>query len=612
MRGQNYKMIVALLFNGILCLSAATPGENVMDFDINSLTLNNTRSSLDDGHFIQMVVFVSGVPDGKSQSCELGRSDQMNSVITLPNTTGKCMPEKSYLFSRPYYMLDMYDNGTVKELNYACSDSSCKSCLFTGTEVPSGKCFVLGNNSFHIQPEESTCFGPLNITANTPADAISVVTYRGCGRDVDAIFSLGSPDETASRCLPIEGLAYTGTPRYYQLGVKDGKVTGKWMCEDEYCGTCTKQFRDLTLGTSDVMPVCSEYHQVIQTSDLKPCNEECGCAPYPPGPPGPPASSGYVYVNEYLFEANPNLNCEFGQDWEEAVVARVSEGCTRFKYTPVRLQDMYRLLELNVDGSVKTLGLYCDVGCQRCQDNYPNMEFSDCEVSDSSTSVAVYPPDRFCRGSTNMQPAANGLVISYFNGSGCDIKMDSQKFNVMHMRIYPQATGVCQRDGITREPPMYYNLKAVENKFGYVYNGVLNCSNDDCTSCTFNVSNVASDECVIADNGYSFSIGDSDMLKTCYMPKPSPTTTATRRRIMPQSASDQIIISVAVGSVLVIAAIVASVYYLRISRPKRAYREIQGSSRKSAKSRERQRLAEQAALREQRSARAGRYEYNGM
>jgi hypothetical protein len=132
--------------------------------------------------------------------------------------------------------------------------------------------------------------------------------------------------------------------RYYKLGInKKQQISGGWMCEDEFCSTCAVFFEEVTVGTAGTAASCTNYHQVWFSKDVAACTQECTCAAEPPGPPAPPGGKGYVYLNQYRQEDSAILNCELGQNWQEAVISRVNTGCHRFTHgSGPSYQDTYR------------------------------------------------------------------------------------------------------------------------------------------------------------------------------------------------------------------------------------------------------------------------------
>jgi len=288
---------------------------------------------------IRRVVFYS--PDVSDSQCELGGAHQTLAVSRLHDTNGVC-EEYLYDATRPYFSLKV--NATslgIDSFKYGCTKSDCTDCITdsAASKLEYGRCGVLGQttNSFYLQADMASCLGPLKAASTTPADGVSVVTFTGCGSpsSLREIYSLGAlPTQANSQCLQIKGHQSASTARYYQLyGTGDGKVSGKWMCETEACETCLTEFNNVIIGKAGAEAQCDNYHQVWQSDALTPCGQSCSCDPPPPPSPPPSPAPGpspappprFVYINQYVEEDSPVVDCRVGNSGKRLL----SRACTR-------------------------------------------------------------------------------------------------------------------------------------------------------------------------------------------------------------------------------------------------------------------------------------------
>jgi len=485
----------------------------------------------------------------------------------------------------------LVNSSTVAVFDYACADSECTDCLVHEKDMEYGvsKCRTLsanGTSSFYVMPDGGTCLGPAKKAETTPTNGLTVLSYSGCGSP-GALSEMFSVDEVTvgaePLCKVIEGLPKSSPARYYKFYLDSGgTVTGGWMYEDEYCTTGGTEVNKALVGSSAHPATCSDYVQIWFSHSVGVCTKECACAGPPPSPPGPapPVSKGYIYLNQYLLEDSPVVDCDLGDVWEEAIISRVTEGCHRFQHIP-SAQDMYRLLELDDYGRIQKLGLYCGPDCDKCEDDYTRLKFGTCIPSQDDTSAALYPPEFFCMGSANTRLSSNGIVTFAFTDSGCDVV--DQPNNIATIRGYPQATGVCQRDGKTKDPATYYKLEQTEGTGGLVFTGVMNCTSDDCTNCAVKVDAWEEGACqAVGDAGF-LQIYSNENLKRCEAP-PEPTgptkPSTARPTPSPQTEKDQVVIIASVGAVILAAGLAGVVYYTKVARPKRRYAEIGGGARR--------------------------------
>jgi len=263
--------------------------------------------------------------------------------------------------------------------------------------------------------------------------------------------------------------------------------------------------------------------------------------------------------------------------WEEAIISRVTEGCHRFQHLPSQ-QDTYRSLELDDYGHVKKLGVYCGPTCEKCEVVYTDVPFGECVPSQDDTSSALYPPEFFCMGSANTRLASGGMVTYAFTETGSDVV--DQASNVATIRGYPAVTGSCERDGKTKAPATYYKLKQSEGTTGLVYTGVMQCVSDDCTNCAVTVAGWEEGSCqAVGDAGF-IQIFSNENLKRCDAPPTGPTRPTVKPTATPQTEEDQVVIIASVGAVILAAGLAGTVYYTKVSKPRRRYAEIGGSARR--------------------------------
>ena len=457
-------------------------------------------------------------------------------------------------------------------------------------------------NSFYLQADMASCLGPLKAASTTPADGVSVVTFTGCGSpsSLREIYSLGAlPTQANSQCLQIKGHQSASTARYYQLyGTGDGKVSGKWMCETEACETCLTEFNNVIIGKAGAEAQCDNYHQVWQSDALTPCGQSCSCDPPPPPSPPPSPAPGpspappprFVYINQYIEEDSPVVDCRVGNSWQEIIISRLHEGCQLFTDAASE-QDTYRLLEFDRGGRVQKLGLYCGVNCSYCQDYYANVGWGQCLSVQDETSAALYPMDNLCRGSTNVELARGGITLSTYESGGCEMDGSTAENNVLSIRGYPSITNQCERDGITKYPLTYYSLQRTTNSSGSFYNGYLECSASDCdvTSCRITVKDWRAGQCSPVADGRFMQINPNEDLQRCQVPPPGPGPgpgphpTTDPPTLSPQAKTDEVAIAASLGVVLVFAGVAATVFYFRGSAPKRGirtgYETISGQNR---------------------------------
>ena len=175
-----------------------------------------------------------------------------------------------------------------------------------------------------------------------------------------------------------------------------------------------------------------------------------------------------------------------------------------------------------------------------------------------------------------------GIVTYSYTESGCDVV--DQPTNVATIRGYPKLTGTCTRDGKTKVPATYYKLTQSDKG---VYDGVMNCSSANCSSCEVTVDGWEEGEChAVGDAGF-IQLFANEKLKRCEAPpEPTgPTRPTIRPTPSPQTEKDQVVIIASVGAVILAAGLAGIVYYTKVSKPRRRYAEIGGSARRERRGR---------------------------
>ena len=326
-----------------------------------------------------------------------------------------------------------------------------------------------------------------------------------------------------------------------------------------------------------------------------------------------------MFINQYTEEDSALNDCRTGNTWQDVIISRVKEGCNRFKHTPSG-QDTYRKLDFDRNGRVEKLGLYCGVDCSECEEIYTNLNWGECVVSQDSTSAALYAKDNLCRGSTIVELATGGITMSYFESGGCEMDAPDAEDNVVTIRGYPQVTNMCERDGITKFPLTYYNLKIMTNKSGSFYQGYLNCTTSDCTpaSCVVTVTDWRAGECRAITDGRFMQITSNEELQRCEIPQQPTSHKSTPTPFVPtlgpQARADEVVIAASLGVVLIGAGIAASIFYFRGGKPKsrKGYQTIHGQSREPARGVRRGRRSYERGYDEQGDSGRQSTEYNGM
>eukprot|EP00038_Savillea_parva_P030468 m.77998 g.77998 ORF g.77998 m.77998 type:complete len:603 (+) comp9182_c0_seq1:270-2078(+) len=542
------------------------------------------------GPGIWAVVFsghsVKDQPDA-FMGCEASQSGDVALVTQLPDTGGLCAPLHGAAAATPYYSLERGNDGSLTEVKFMCANRNCSGCMAETTSLNGCITMPTLNRSVSFRGGSTPNLLPTS-SGNATSESVSIMWYTTCGesdalREIHAI----TPGNGSATCTQIA--TDSTVPLYQSLyTARDDEtaVSGGWMCASNTCApsSCALVFNRHYVGTS-IEAGQNGCYMIESTDGL---DEDAG--------PQAPCSCAvnHVYYGTYTSDNVQGRSCGFGQRYEQVVISSLRVGSSQYTSPTDPTDSYYRYLAVDFDAAtqkskVTKLGLDCESGSSnRCKYERSHPLFSQCyTVSALDGSVALFPPDDICYGSSNLKLEPGGVALYWFTSNSCPTDLSYDPTTMLTIRGYPQPTGRCMSDGDRMGSWGFYSLSVTENSLGTRYSGRFRC-NANCSDCAIEAKSWYEGQCYITSEG-SFQIFPITQLVQCAGagPGPSPPTspipgpptspgTVPAQNLMENQA---VLIGSSAGAVVLVMGALSFLYYQRGRRYRSEYEALGGSER---------------------------------
>jgi hypothetical protein len=221
-----------------------------------------------------------------------------------------------------------------------------------------------------------------------------------------------------------------------------------------------------------------------------------------------PSLKGFVWLNEYTSDIENLDDCSTGGDWSGVVISRMPIGCHRFTHAQTK-QDEYNWLSLE-NGASNHFGMVCDPQCKSCISQVEDFAYGGCSATWGGSVSITTQSDDPCIGATYLDTSEGTISVFKYSTAGCDLMANPA--TTLYIRNYPDvpmnAQATCTRDGTT---DTFYKLTRVADEKGAVfYNGMLGCSDDECSVGCTAVQSWQENSCNRAADGTGMRIANAN------------------------------------------------------------------------------------------------------